>query len=963
MVGDFNNKSKGGIIPRSINYIYKEMNRILTEEGGNNSKFSLSLSFIQIYLESIQDLLDPDSKEIKLREDPDKGVYLEGVQWVRCSSPEECAEIFHMGERNRATESTRMNAHSSRSHAILIIRIERSIQVSTKTKVKNIKQATDRIITCSHLYLVDLAGSERVKKTGATSMRLEEAKKINVSLLALGNVISALSDPKSTHISYRDSKLTRLLQESLGGNAKTSLIVTVSPSTYNTEETISSLFFALRAMKVQNKPKINKTVDYQALCQKLQEDLDKLNDEYGKLKIEYEKVVTELDKLKKGEKYLQIKQTVEMNEPDLQNPNNMNNNNKDPSISTSKSAAPVTNEKIQKMKADFKKKAKKLEEFYENLMKTKNEEYENILKKVDDIVYEKETQIDKLNSEIKELKTTIKSQKEDIEDLTKERDELQKSVVDLSTQVQEQKELNQNSSEKQYRAYIEQLNSQIFDLEKRLINSGDSIVVSDNFKEKVSNELNIKISDLENEINTLTQKKNDYTIKKSQNEIKLKLSKEQALKSKSVKEELKTEIIESQKENFKLIMEEESTNKRIEIIENQITLAKNIINNLDNLVDEFKEQNKIQLMMNLANKEIDNQIKEETIKNYENAFTKEERKEFESKFLLFKSEGEMNSIINKIMFLNNNYQTNLFKLDDINKELNKTINEPNNEEKLSKMKDNIQNLLEETQDINRVIKKEMKKDFSSASLDDNIPFERCTKHLDKLFTNQIYNLNTLIDSYNTANSNICTLLTIIYSGIAGKNKILEDLTNYVQENIGDLNTKKKLNDNLDALHQCNINYGQFFKNLDQFIKDLCDRLMRDSGQTTIDFPKIDTHKYLDKIEELKRTIKNQGDTINETNRKMSELKKGVNQLNEFLKLNQKDGKLDVKKITKVFDGYNDQIDKLSIDLKSQIEKIRDINDDYNLKDLNTGKFLIGQYYATVAQFSSDLYNFGLKGDI
>ena len=963
MVGDFNNKSKGGIIPRSINYIYKEMNRILTEEGGNNSKFSLSLSFIQIYLESIQDLLDPDSKEIKLREDPDKGVYLEGVQWVRCSSPEECAEIFHMGERNRATESTRMNAHSSRSHAILIIRIERSIQVSTKTKVKNIKQATDRIITCSHLYLVDLAGSERVKKTGATSMRLEEAKKINVSLLALGNVISALSDPKSTHISYRDSKLTRLLQESLGGNAKTSLIVTVSPSTYNTEETISSLFFALRAMKVQNKPKINKTVDYQALCQKLQEDLDKLNDEYGKLKIEYEKVVTELDKLKKGEKYLQIKQTVEMNEPDLQNPNNMNNNNKDPSISTSKSAAPVTNEKIQKMKADFKKKAKKLEEFYENLMKTKNEEYENILKKVDDIVYEKETQIDKLNSEIKELKTTIKSQKEDIEDLTKERDELQKSVVDLSTQVQEQKELNQNSSEKQYRAYIEQLNSQIFDLEKRLINSGDSIVVSDNFKEKVSNELNIKISDLENEINTLTQKKNDYTIKKSQNEIKLKLSKEQALKSKSVKEELKTEIIESQKENFKLIMEEESTNKRIEIIENQITLAKNIINNLDNLVDEFKEQNKIQLMMNLANKEIDNQIKEETIKNYENAFTKEERKEFELKFLLFKSEGEMNSIINKIMFLNNNYQTNLFKLDDINKELNKTINEPNNEEKLSKMKDNIQNLLEETQDINRVIKKEMKKDFSSASLDDNIPFERCTKHLDKLFTNQIYNLNTLIDSYNTANSNICTLLTIIYSGIAGKNKILEDLTNYVQENIGDLNTKKKLNDNLDALHQCNINYGQFFKNLDQFIKDLCDRLMRDSGQTTIDFPKIDTHKYLDKIEELKRTIKNQGDTINETNRKMSELKKGVNQLNEFLKLNQKDGKLDVKKITKVFDGYNDQIDKLSIDLKSQIEKIRDINDDYNLKDLNTGKFLIGQYYATVAQFSSDLYNFGLKGDI
>ena len=332
MVGDFNNKSKSGIIPRAINYIFKEMNEITKQEGANasGSKFSLYLSFIQIYLESIQDLLDIESKEIKIREDPDKGVYLEGVQWVRCSSPDECAEIFHMGEKNRATESTRMNAHSSRSHAILILRIERSIKVTTKTKVKNIKQASDRIITCSHLYLVDLAGSERVKKTGATSMRLEEAKKINVSLLALGNVISALSDPKSTHISYRDSKLTRLLQESLGGNAKTSLIVTVSPSTYNTEETISSLFFALRAMKVQNKPIINKTVDYQALCIKLQEDLDKLNDEYGKLKIEYEKVVTELERIKKSEKYLEIQKSVGINNGDFPNLNNLNvgNSNK-----------------------------------------------------------------------------------------------------------------------------------------------------------------------------------------------------------------------------------------------------------------------------------------------------------------------------------------------------------------------------------------------------------------------------------------------------------------------------------------------------------------------------------------------------------------------------------------------------------------------------------------------------------
>ena len=129
-------------------------------------------------------------------------------------------------------------------------------------------------------------------------MRLEEAKKINFSLLVLGNCIQALSDAKNSHVNYRDSKLTRLLQESLGGNAKTSLIVTISPSFYNIEETVSALGFGQRAMKVQNKPLINKTVDYQALSIKLQEDLDLLNDHYTKIKIEYEKVTEENTKLK-----------------------------------------------------------------------------------------------------------------------------------------------------------------------------------------------------------------------------------------------------------------------------------------------------------------------------------------------------------------------------------------------------------------------------------------------------------------------------------------------------------------------------------------------------------------------------------------------------------------------------------------------------------------------------------------
>ena len=979
MVGEFNNKAKSGIIPRAINYIYDQMNQITNQKGeGKNTsgdKFSIYVSFIQLYLESIQDLLEPELKDIKIREDPEKGVYLEGVNRIKCASPAQCKELFHMGEKYRATASTKMNEHSSRSHAILILRIERSIKMMTKTKVKNVKQATDRIITSSDLYLVDLAGSERVKKTGATADRLKEAKLINQSLLALGNVISALSDPKSTHISYRDSKLTRLLQNSLGGNSKTALIVTVSPSTYNTDETISSLFFALRAMKVQNKPTVNKSVDYQAICQKLQEDLDKLNDDYAKLKIEYEKVVTELDRIKKSEKYLEIKKSIDINNIDNINEGNLINMNeksekseKNGGVGQSKNPA-----EIQKIKSDYKKKIKKLEEFYENLMKNKTEEYENILKKVDSIVYEKESQLDKLTSEIGELNKTIKSQKADIDDLTKEKEELQKSVMDLSTQVQEHKDLmNVNRTEKEYKALIEQLNDTISTLENKILKMEDSSLINENSKYKISENLKTRIDDMQEEMNVLNKKLNDIKLLKSKNEIKLKLSKEEALKSKSFKEGLKSDIIESQKENFKLIMEEESNNKRIDIIEKQITCAKNINENIDSIIDEYKNLNKNQLMINLINKEIDTQIKEEIIKGYENAFIKEEQQDFNNKFILFKGEGELNTIINRVLFLNNNYQTNIFKLDNFNKELSTALGEPNNSEKITQIRDNIQTLLEETQEINRLVKKEMKKDFSSLSLDDNIPFERCPKHLDKIFTNIIDNFNTLVDSYNKMNSNVCLLLSFIIVGANGGKQIIENINEFVETNVGDVSVKKNLEKQINILNECVVNTNQFFNNLDQLIKDIFDSLTKsgdnknenENGNENISKSVFMvnneiTKKKDEKIKELNEVVEVQHKTIIASREELEKLKENVNQLNEFLKLNEKNGKLDVKKIANVFDGYNKTINDLTTNL-GKIEE--DTKVKVYSKDLNTGKFLLGQFYSTISNFMMDLYNYGFRDE-
>ena len=653
------------------------------------------MAFVQLYLESIQDLLEIESKDIRIREDPEKGVFLEGIQWFKCNSPEECSQIFHKGELNRNTECTKMNAHSSRSHAILIMKIEKSVKITNPKNIKNIKN-NDRLLTCSYLHLVDLAGSERVRKTGATDMRLEEARKINLSLLCLGNVIASLTNPNASHISYRDSKLTRILKESLGGNAKTSLIVTVSPSSYNTEETMSSLYFALRAMKVQNKPIINKTVDYQALCVKLQDDLDKLNDDYAKLKIEYDKVYSELEKYKKGEKYFelqknlgisndlsfQLNQTENSNriseDVNLNNTNSTNsntitlqnskqnnkeksnviknintinnignrtninyigskNNNNNNTAKINKNNIKIitnvdpkagmnnelsNNNEIENVNAsnnnnnknvnnanintsnnnnnsinnnnnnnnnninnnsnnnnknyiNNNNQIKKIKQFYEKLMKNKAEEYDLMIKKVDDMVYKKESEIEQLKSQINSLNDKIMKQKEDLDDMSKEKEDLQNSVSTLSAQVEEQKKLLKNDkSEKEYKALIEMLNDNIASLEKKIIKLEDTSTFSETSKEKIVNSLDYKVNEFQSQINNLTQKKNNSIIKKAQNEIKINLiSREKNIDYKT-NEKINEEITQIQKENFDLLVDQESITKKVEVIESQINSTK-----------------------------------------------------------------------------------------------------------------------------------------------------------------------------------------------------------------------------------------------------------------------------------------------------------------------------------------------------------------------------------------------------
>ncbi|OCT56960.1 kinesin-like protein KIF17 isoform X2 [Xenopus laevis] len=252
--------SQRGIIPRAFEHIFESI------QCAEKTKFLVRASYLEIYNEEIRDLLGVDPKQkLELKEHPERGVYVRDLSLHTVHSVTECEKIMEIGWGNRSVGSTLMNSDSSRSHSIFTITIE----------ICSTDDSGEDHLRAGKLNLVDLAGSERQAKTGATGERLKEATKINLSLSALGNVISALVDGKSKHIPYRDSKLTRLLQDSLGGNTKTLMVACLSPADNNYDESLSTLRYANRAKNIRNKPRINEDPK-DALLREYQDEIKKL---------------------------------------------------------------------------------------------------------------------------------------------------------------------------------------------------------------------------------------------------------------------------------------------------------------------------------------------------------------------------------------------------------------------------------------------------------------------------------------------------------------------------------------------------------------------------------------------------------------------------------------------------------------------------------------------------------------
>ncbi|XP_028294287.1 kinesin-like protein KIF15 [Gouania willdenowi] len=257
-----------GVIPRSFEYLFFLINRE-AEKSSQSKSFLCKCSFIEIYNEQIYDLLDTASASLFLRENIKKGVFVEGAVEKFVNSAAEAYQVLSMGWRNRRVASTSMNRESSRSHAVFTMTLESKESVN---EVVNIRM--------SQLNLVDLAGSERQKDTHTDGSRLKEASSINRSLMCLGQVIMALvdvSNGKNRHICYRDSKLTFLLRDSLGGNAKTYIIANVHPGSRCFGETLSTLQFAQRAKLIKNKAVINE--DTQGNVRQLQAEVKKLKEQ------------------------------------------------------------------------------------------------------------------------------------------------------------------------------------------------------------------------------------------------------------------------------------------------------------------------------------------------------------------------------------------------------------------------------------------------------------------------------------------------------------------------------------------------------------------------------------------------------------------------------------------------------------------------------------------------------------
>ncbi|XP_020536971.1 kinesin-like protein KIN-UC isoform X2 [Jatropha curcas] len=440
----------------------------------------IEISYLQLYMESIQDLLAPEKINIPINEDPRTGeVSLPGATIVQVQDLDHFFELLQIGEANRHAANTRQNTESSRSHAILMVYVRRSIHQNVdeinsqdeKTELPGINGIPR--VRKSKLLLVDLAGSERLDKSGSEGHMLEEAKFINLSLTSLGKCINALAE-NSPHIPTRDSKLTRLLRDSFGGSARTSLIITIGPSLRHHAETTSTIMFGQRAMKIVNMVKLKEEYDYESQCRKLQTQVDQLAAEIDREQKLRENVKYDLEKQLKEceESFAQTKKNLVTRSEFIEKENTgLELKMKDMlnELDHLKDQNDLMHNKIELLEMSLKHSQQELENSaYQKALAETTQMYEKRISELNRQLEEEHAHCESIEEQLNLVKKLLTDSQKSIKQYEMENSMYQKALAD-TTQMYEKKIAELNKELEDEHALTESVEEQL-DMTKRLLN-------------------------------------------------------------------------------------------------------------------------------------------------------------------------------------------------------------------------------------------------------------------------------------------------------------------------------------------------------------------------------------------------------------------------------------------------------------------------------------------------------------
>ncbi|KAE8278429.1 Kinesin heavy chain isoform 5A Kinesin heavy chain neuron-specific 1 Neuronal kinesin heavy chain [Larimichthys crocea] len=419
MEGKLHDPQLMGIIPRISHDIFDHIYSM-----DENLEFHIKVSYFEIYLDKIRDLLDVSKTNLAVHEDKNRVPYVKGCTERFVSSPEEVMDVIDEGKANRHVAVTNMNEHSSRSHSIFLINIKQE-NIETEKKLSG------------KLYLVDLAGSEKVSKTGAEGAVLDEAKNINKSLSALGNVISALAEGTKTHVPYRDSKMTRILQDSLGGNCRTTIIICCSPSIYNEAETKSTLMFGQRAKTIKNTVSVNLELTAEEWKKKYEKEKEKNKS----LKNIIQRLEAELNRWRNGEN---VPEEEQLSAKDQKNVEPCDNTPIIDNLVPAAGGVPVTRDEQSKYEEDITNLYKQLDDKDDEI-----NQHSQLAEKLKEQMLDQEELLastrrdhEKIQEELCRLQTENELAKEEVKEVLQALEELAVNYDQKSQEVEERDQAN-----------------------------------------------------------------------------------------------------------------------------------------------------------------------------------------------------------------------------------------------------------------------------------------------------------------------------------------------------------------------------------------------------------------------------------------------------------------------------------------------------------------------------------------